>query len=84
MVKRQNFGPDEDQGGPELEGGGLQELEDVGKDADGERQVHGPVAHVQEAAQKLQGPEPVHLTQQHLQPKWMITVTPSFACIEYK
>lgn len=51
----------------ELVGGRLQELEHVGEDAHRERQVDGPGAQVQEAAQQLQGAEAVGLAEQHLQ-----------------
>lgn len=44
----------------------LQELEDVGEDADRECEVHGPGAHVEKATQQLERTQAVHLTQQHL------------------
>ena len=66
-IEGEDLGPDEDKRGAQLQRSRLQQLQDIGEDANRERQVHSPVSHVQEASQQLQRPQPVHLTQQHLQ-----------------
>ena len=45
----------------------LQQLEDVGEDADGEGEAHGPGAQLEEAAQQQQRAVPVRLREEHLQ-----------------
>lgn len=66
LIEGQDFGPDEDERGPQVSSGGLQQLEHIGEDAHRQRQVHRPAAHVQEAPQQNQRSKPVHLAQQHL------------------
>ena len=66
VVTGQDLGPDEHERRAQVGRRGLQQLEHVGEDAHAQCEVHRPCAHVQEAAQQHQGPQPVHLTQQHL------------------
>lgn len=58
-----NLGPDENQERPELPGRALQQLEDVGEDADTEGEVHRPGPEVQESPQQIQCPQSVSLAE---------------------
>ena len=66
-VDGQDLGPDGDEQRPEFPRGGLEKLEDVRKDADGQGQVDGPGPEVKEAAEEVEGSQAVRLRQQHLQ-----------------
>mmetsp|Transcript_31532 Transcript_31532/g.88457 ORF Transcript_31532/g.88457 Transcript_31532/m.88457 type:complete len:227 (-) Transcript_31532:143-823(-) len=66
-IHRQNFRPDEHQHLPKVVGRGLQELQDIRKDPNGQGEVNGPRSQVEEARQQAEGAEPVGLAQQDLE-----------------
>ena len=73
-VQGQNLGPDENKRLAQVCGCCLQQLEHIGEDAHRQRQVHCPTAHIQEAPQQGQRPQPVYLAEEDLHTEGAVRV----------